>query len=568
MTEEPGSVSQAAPQVPEATVRRRRRLPLVWLVPLLTAAIAGWLAWDGYRKRGPTITVTFETGSGLTAGQSQLKYKNVVMGTVSKVVVAPDLTHVIVTIATTREADAFLKDGTVFWVVKPQMFAGSFTGLDTLLSGSYIGMRPDPERPGPTRHHFVGQESPPILQVGAKGTTFRLQAPRLGSVSIGSPIFYRDLEVGTVLGWDLGDLAEKVTIHAFVRAPFDQYVRQDSAFWDASGLSVKLGADGLGIRLESLRALLMGGVAFEAPSGDASPAAKPDETFPLYPSIDAARTARFRYRLHLVSYFHESVAGLATGAEVTLYGLRIGEVTEVRLEYDKAADSLMAMVAYQVDGERVSGIAAVQGMPPGTLAAELVRRGLRATLQAPSLISGGKIVALTMIPDAPPASLRRDGDVFVVPSSDTGGFDSLTRSASEMLAKLNRIDFDRIGRSIADAAAGFDQTVNGPQVKAVLANLEASMREVQTFTRRLETDAGPALKRLPALAAQAQDALASANRMLSSVTAGYGEDSRFRRDLDRLMPQLTDAVRSVRALTDLLARHPEALIQGRTGGGP
>jgi paraquat-inducible protein B len=561
------TTAEQGPELQTATVRRRRRIPLVWIIPLLTGLIAAWLAWDTYSKRGPTITVSFESAAGLTAGQSQLKYKNVVMGTVSNIAVAPGLTSVIVTIDTTREAEPLLKDTTVFWVVKPQLVAGGFSGLDTLLSGSYISLRPQSDGSGKPMRHFIGQEEPPILQAGAKGTTYKLETKRLGSISVGSPVFFRDLEVGTVLGWDLGDLAERVTVHAFVRAPFDQYVRQDSSFWNASGLSVKLSGEGVSVQMESLRALLLGGIAFDTSGDSKEPFAKPDEPFPLYPSLDAAKIAGFSHRLDLLSYFPGSVAGLAPGADVTLYGLRIGEVTEVSLMYDKQTDRIVAPVHYQVDAGRVSGIAAAQGLPPGTIAAEMVRRGLRATLQAPSLITPGKIVALQLVPDAPPATLRREGDVFVVPTSEAGGFDSLARSASELMAKINRIDFDGIGKGLTGAASGLDQTINGPQLKTTLLALEKAMNEVQDFTSKLDKDGAPALKRLPAIAAQLQDTLTSANRLLVSVNAGYGDDSRFRRDLDRLMPQLTDTVRSIRALTDLLSRHPEALIRGRTNTG-
>ena len=157
--------------VPTAGARRRRRIPLVWIVPLLTALIAAWLAWDTYSKRGPTITVSFEAAAGLQAGQSQLKFKDVVMGTVKTIVVTPDFSKVLVTVETTREAEGLLSDKTIFWIVKPQLFAGNLSGLDTLLSGSYIGMLPSAVKGKPERH-FVGSPDPPILTAAVPGTTF------------------------------------------------------------------------------------------------------------------------------------------------------------------------------------------------------------------------------------------------------------------------------------------------------------------------------------------------------------------------------------------------------------
>src|SRR5712672_2017556 len=275
-------------QLPTAGVHRRRRIPLVWIVPLITALIAAWLAWDTFSKRGPTIVISFDTAAGLTAGQSQLKYKNVVMGTVKTITVSPDFTHVLVTVETVREAEPFLNDKTIFWVVKPELFAGNITGLDTLLSGTYIGMRPSTEK-GKEQSSFVGQENPPILESDVPGKTFKLQSKRIGSISLGSPIFFRDLNVGTVLGWDLGDLASNVTIHAFVHAPYDQYVHDDTSFWNASGLSIKLTGSGVSLQMESLRALLLGGVAFDTPSDSTQPVAQAEREFPLYASLELAR---------------------------------------------------------------------------------------------------------------------------------------------------------------------------------------------------------------------------------------------------------------------------------------
>jgi len=124
------------PVVARAVTRRSRRVSVIWVIPIVALAIGAWLAWDTLSKEGPTITVTFDGAEGLQPGQSQLKFKDIVFGTVKSLELAPDHTHVVVTIATTRQAEPLLTDKTVFWVVKPRLFAGSISGLETLLSGS------------------------------------------------------------------------------------------------------------------------------------------------------------------------------------------------------------------------------------------------------------------------------------------------------------------------------------------------------------------------------------------------------------------------------------------------
>jgi paraquat-inducible protein B len=253
---------------PTAAVRsrvdRRRRISLIWAIPVVTVLIAAWLVWDTYSKRGPIITITFDSAEGLQAGQSHVKHKDLDMGLVQSLALTRDLEHVLVTVQMNREAGPLLTDRTQFWVVRPRLSGTSISGLSTLLSGSYIALLPAAEG-GKQERHFTGLENPPVLQSNIPGRTFLLKADRIGSVSPGSPIFYRDLPVGEVLGWDLGDMAETVTIHAFVRAPFDQYVHDDSRFWNASGISFKLGPEGVKLQLESLQALLLGGIAFETP---------------------------------------------------------------------------------------------------------------------------------------------------------------------------------------------------------------------------------------------------------------------------------------------------------------
>jgi len=203
----------------------------------------------------------------------------------------------------------------------------------------------------------------------------------------------------------------------------------------------------------------------------------------------------------------------------------------------------------------------------GRGASEMIRRGFRATLDTSSLLTGTKVVAIKQIPDAPPASIGIDGDEFVIPSSESGGLDSITASAAQLLTKINRIDFEAIGAGLAGTAKGLDGIINGPQLKHTLESLEGTMADARDFARKLDAGAGPAMAKLPDIANQLDSAITQINRLSTSLNAGYGGDSRFNRELDRLMPQLNEAVRSFRALADLLSRHPEALIQGRPSQG-
>lgn len=551
-----------------AVTRRSRRPSIIWVIPVVAVAIGAWLAWDTYSKRGPMITVSFETAEGLQPGQSQLKFKDIVFGTVQSLALTPDHSRVLVTIATTRQAEPLLTDQTAFWVVKPRLFAGNISGFETLLSGSYIGMLPS-QTAGKQQTTFVGREDPPVLEATVPGRVFLVKAKRLGSISLGSPVFFRDLDAGQVLGWDIADMAESVTIRVFVRAPYDSYVHDDSRFWNASGLSVKLGAQGVQLQVESLRAVLLGGIAFETPvEQGALPVSVAEHVFPLFDNRDAAEGASYSRKVPVISYFPGSVRGLGPGSDVTMHGLVIGQVTDVRLTYDPKQDTIVAPVRYEIEPERILGIGAKAVFnTPAEAAAAVLTKGLRATLQSSNLITGQQVVALDFVKNAEPVPVQMEGTDFVLPSTEGGGFEGIQASAAALLDNVNRIPFKQIGDSLDGLLRSANDATSGSQLRQTLADLSATLATTKDMIAHLNAGLAPASRQLPQIASDLQKTLSNANKLVVSVDNGYGDNTQFNRDLERLLVQANDALRSIRSLVDLLTRHPEALVKGRPAGG-
>ncbi|MCB8879907.1 MCE family protein [Acidisoma cellulosilytica] len=561
-------MSDMSSQIPSAAVQKkgRKRVSLIWGIPVITVLIGGWLVWDTYSKRGPLISITFDQGMGLTAGQSVVKHRDVTLGTVTSVKLTPDMNHVVVKIQMTRDATPLISDKTKFWIVRPRFFAGSLSGLGTLLSGPFIDLLPSPDA-GKPQTTFVGLEDPPVLQSVVPGRNFVLQADHIGSVSLGAPIFYRDLQVGQILGWDIGDMAKSVTIHAFVRAPYDAYVHADSRFWNASGLAVKLGADGVQVKIQSLDALLLGGIAFSTSDDDATGTeAKSGTSFPLYDSQDAADQASYDRRVPFVAYFLGSVAGLGPGSPVTFQGLRIGEVKSVDMEYDGATNTVRAPVRFEVQPQRIKNINTVAARGPLANVQQLVASGLRAQIQKSNFLTGQSEISLVILPNAPKASVTFQNNEIVFPTS-SGAFDSITTSVTTLLAKINNMPFDQMSASLTSALAGLSNLTNGQQTKQAVASLAGTLAASQDLVKNLNAEAGPALKSLPALAKQLKAASGNLNLLLVSANSAYGGDSHFSRQLEQLMTQLNDMAQSFRALSDLLTSHPEALIRGRANSG-
>lgn len=557
-------------QHPTAVVRskidHKRRLPLIWAIPVVTVIIGAWLAWSTISQRGPLITITFETAEGLQANQSHVRHKDVDMGVVQKIELTPDRKRVQVTIRMNREAQPLLTDGAEFWVVRPRFFAGSISGLQTLFSGSFIDLLPS-DQGGLPKRDFVGLENPPVLQSDVPGRTFLLQATRIGSLNLGSPILFRDLEVGEILGWDVGEMAREITVHVFVREPFDKYVRDNSRFWNASGANVQLGANGLQLKIESLRAVVLGGIAFETPDDPKiTEESQADHSFPLFDDEDAADNSTYKLSVPFVANFTSSVSGLAAGSPVTLRGLKIGEVSSVSLVYDRTLDNVLVPVHFTLEPGRIAMLDLPTGGDLDSRMRQLVQRGLRVKLESGNILTGTKQLTFDIYKDASPGEMGKQGDAYVIPVMG-GSADDVATAATNLVNRLNAIPFESIGTNLDHTLAGVNALVNDKQLGEAIGELRSTLASTQNLVDNLNHGVTTVRQHLPAIADGLEASVQRTDKLLASLQTGYGGDSRFSRDVSQLMSQLSDAARSIRVLADLLSRHPEALIRGRTDQG-
>lgn len=546
----------------QAVIKRRRRFSFIWLIPIVAGAIAVYLVIATLADRGPLITITFKTGSGISAQQTQVTHKAVPLGTVEDIKLSDDMRRVRVHVRMNRQGSQILTDHARFWVVRPRLSTGSISGLETLLSGAYIEV--DPGTPGgEPKREFNGLDEPPGTRSDEPGHNYLLKASRLGSLAAGAPVFYRDVEVGEVLGYDFGDGLGPVTINIFVRQPFDRFVHQNTHFWNASGLTVGLGASGLHVEVQSLAALLSGGVAFETPHIRLSaPEAQANTTFPLYNSKAEADASGFSKKIPFVTYFTSSVSGLTKGSAVEVFGIQIGTVTDVKLQMLPDRSALRARVTYEIQPERVFSDSEVNAQSdPDRITSSLVRQGMRAVLESSSFITGQKDISLQFVPNAGAVEVAREGDALVMPSQG-GGLDNITASLSDIATKLDKIPFEEIGNNLNATLRAVSQTVNGPDVKNALRKLSETLGDVQHLVRHADQGLTPVLQRLPHISAELQQAVERANAALGE--SGYGGNSDFQRGVTRVLDQVNDAARSIRLLVDFLDRHPEALIRGRT----
>jgi len=319
--------------VPEAEVRSRKRhfsISIVWLVPLVAVLIGGWLVFTALSEKGPEITITFKSADGLEAGKTKIKYKDVQLGQVSAIKLSEDLSTVIVTAELVKEAENFISVNTRFWVIRARVGVSGVSGLGTLFSGAYITL--DPGKPGNTTHHFKGLELPPLVTADLPGSLFLLKADSRGSLDIGSPVYYRKIQVGQVVEYHLAEDGHTILFKIFINAPYHAYVYQNTRFWNASGIDFKLDTQGVRIDTESLVSILIGGIAFGIPQAEApNTPAEPEAMFRLFRNMDEAKERTYWLKSKSILYFDESVRGLDIGAPVEFWGILMGEVIDVKL---------------------------------------------------------------------------------------------------------------------------------------------------------------------------------------------------------------------------------------------
>ncbi len=546
------ATAAAEAPVAEPVLRKSRGFSLVWIVPIVAAAVGIWLFVTTIMNRGPLISVTFVTAEGLEAGKTRVKYRDVDVGKVEAVRVTDDLTGVVVVARMEKSFAPHLTDKTRFWVVRPRVGISGVTGLGTLLSGAYLEVEPDE---GESARSFVGLEEPPLIRSDVAGTDFTLIADNLGSVNRGAPVYYRGFEVGQILGHRLSDDAKRFEIPIFVRSPHDKLVGPETRFWDVSGIRFKAGADGINLQIASLSSLIAGGVEFSSPEG-AKGEVKPGATFTLYPDQASVGEARVEERIPYIIDFDGSVRGLQVGAPVEFRGIRVGSVARVELIPDYSTGKAPIRVLVDLEPQRFG----LDERPMDRAkryeqTAHLVSLGLRAQLKTGNLLTGDLFVALNILPDAPKAEMQRVHGVPVIPSVPTD-LEALTASVSGLLDRLSSLPLEEITESLQRSASTVEGLVTSPEAASGIENLLAAGTDLRSLIAELETAAGPTARSAEAAAIQAQQTMQSVDAML-------GQNSTLRYQLERVLQELTAAARSIRGFADTLDRDPSAIIRGR-----
>lgn len=528
------------PRAPgQAPVKTRRfSISLVWIVPIIAVLVGISLVVHNLMQEGPSIIVTFKTGSGLTANKTEVKYRNVVIGQVTDVELSDDQKSVNATIKLAKQAETFTREDSQFWVVRPRIGAGGVSGIDTLLSGDYIGA--DIGQSNSRAKHFKGLENPPPITYGEPGKRFNLHASDLGSLDIGSPVYYRKIPVGQVVAYALDADGKGVNIEVFIHAPNDAYVTENTRFWNASGIDVNVGANGFAVKTESLSTLLVGGIAFRAPEYSPNDVAAAEErTYDLFDDQQTALAPPNGKAQYLSLRFDQALRGLKVDAPVEFLGMEIGRVVSINLDFDAKKRSFplnVGIVIYpaRLGQAHVKMLKVLNHNPEDEAAAvrligTFIDNGLRAQARSGNLLTGQLYIALDFYPKAEKVAFDPTARPISIPTIP-GSLEQLQEKLEAMIDKLNKLPVERI--------AG---------------NLDSNLVELRKGLTQFNA------KTLPGV----QNTLADVSKTLQSASSTLAEDSPQREQLTETLDELGRMSRSLRELSDYLGRHPESLIRGR-----
>ncbi|MCE9681549.1 intermembrane transport protein PqiB [Halomonas alkalisoli] len=518
------------------------RLSPIWIVPIVAIVIGLWLVYDNYRSRGPLITLTMSNAEGIEAGSTLIKTRNVEVGRVERVQLSDDLTHTVISARMAPDSDAMLTEGSRFWVVKPRIGREGISGLGTVLSGAFIQLQPGRGEPG--IREFEVSDQPPVAPADAAGVRVNLISQLGNSLRPGDPVTFQGYTVGRVEEVNFDADARRMDQRIFIESPYDRLVTDTTRFWSASGVDLHLDADGIRVNVESLEALLGGGVTFGVPEDlpRGNPVAD-DTAFNLYPDEDSARQGTFNRYLEYVLLVEDTVRGLSRGAPVEFRGVRIGTVAAVPWQFTASQpanrNGFSIPVLIRIEPQRLG----IENQEVDLEEWEqrfrrLFDTGLRASLKSGNLLTGAMFVDINFHREEADSYIAETFSSRTVFPITSAGFAQIESQVTSLLTKLNDLEIEPL-------LAGLDRN---------LATSEAMLTEVRELSTSLQALLDdPGTRSLPSN-------LNATLMALQETLEGMSPDSSAYRELSGAAERLERMMRDLQPVTRTLNENPRALL--------
>ncbi|MBM7067261.1 intermembrane transport protein PqiB [Actibacterium sp. 188UL27-1] len=490
----------------------RRGLTLVWIMPLLAVIVALGVVWRSYSDLGPLILVRFPDAAGIKVDETPLRYRDVEVGQVEGVSFSGDLRSVDVAIRVDKAMAPFIDSGASFWLVQPEVSARGITGLDTVLSGVYIEGSWDGV-PGERTSEFNALERPPLARPGETGTQITLRSSDGRQLAAGAPILFNGIEVGRIGTPSLSDDGAVVTMSAFVTEPHDQRLTTATSFWDSSGFTIGLDTGGVSVDVDSLAALIEGGISFGTLVSGGTPV-EPGHVFEIFGSEEDARTSVFSGTANYAAaiLLENNVAGLTRGANVRYQGIKVGEVQDISgfVDPDDAGRGVQLLARLQLNPRRL-GIEGTSDSDAITDAlADRVENGLRARLSSEGLLGQTIVVELLDLPTAGLATLRTDLTTQpLLPTVEASLTDS-SATVDGLVERVNNLPIEDVMTSAIDLMDSVTRLASNPETQSIPAEARGLLQDARTLVgseeiRQALTDIQTATQEISTLATTVGD---------------------------------------------------------------
>ena len=490
MTDTPPDLKPASPARKTAARAARAGVSLIWLVPILALIVTLGLAWNAYSGRGRLISVEFSDATGIVPSETALKFREITVGKVESVRFTPNLSRVIVNIRVDSDVADYIDSEAEFWIVRPQVSAQGISRLDTVLTGAFIEGFWD-DKITDTQREFIGLDRMPLTRVGEKGTWIVLASDSAKGLTEGAPVTFHGVQVGTMVNLRLGRDEDTVLADAFVNAPHDKRLTTATVFWDTSGFSVSLGAEGLALNVSSMASLLQGGIEFATLTTGGQPVQQ-GHVFRLHPDEAEAHASIFIEEedlLRLSVSLEGDVVGLQRGADVRFRGLTVGRVTDIAVDVEPDPAGGEGKIFQKVT---ISLTPSRLGLPPETSPEDAmafmqrrVEHGLRARLASAGFFGTSLVLELADLPDAAPAQIDMAGEPYPSMPTVPGELSDFTGTAQGVLAKVGDLPIEEALQAATDMMNSVTAIASSDDTRAVPASLKSAIDEVQAAAEEL-----------------------------------------------------------------------------------
>ncbi|HDS4650739.1 TPA: intermembrane transport protein PqiB [Citrobacter freundii] len=518
----------------EAKVQKVKNWSPVWIFPIVTALIGAWVLFYHYSHQGPQVTLITTNAEGIEGGKTTIKSRSVDVGIVESATLTDDLTHVEIKARLNSGMEKLLHKDSVFWVVKPQVGREGISGLGTLLSGAYIELQPGNK--GSKLENYQLLDSPPLAPPDAKGIRVILDSKKAGQLSPGDPVLFRGYRVGSVETSTFDAQKRTISYQLFINAPNDRLVTSNVRFWKDSGIAVDLTSAGMRVEMGSLSTLFGGGVSFDVPEGleQGEPVAQ-QSAFNLYDDQKSIQDSLYTDHIDYLMFFKDSIRGLQPGAPLEFRGIRLGTVSKVPFFSPNMRqvfnNDYRIPVLVRIEPERLKAQLG-EDTDVGAHLAELLKRGLRASLKTGNLVTGALYVDLNFYPKEPPITGVREFNGYQIIPTVSGGLAQIQQRLMEALDKINNLPLNPM----------IEQATN------TLSESQRTMKHLQTTLDNMnKITSSQSMQDLPA---DMQNTLRELNRSMQGFQPGSAAYNKMVADMQRLDQVLRELQPVLKTLND------------------